>query len=125
MHIKTMTVEQLVKDGQLQCDVLEAVLDMGELKDSQPCIVLVVREDSTQCRMMLDGLGNNSNRCIMPMLGTALSEIASRAMWEDPEALAVMGRFFGLFKERRATKGKLDEMLTALNGKETEDEQQD
>lgn len=125
VHSKTMTVERLVKDGQLQCDALGAVLDDDGLTASKPCIVLVVDEEQCQCRLLLDALAGrvDYNSHLMPLLGVALSEFAARVMKEEPEALAMMGRFYGLSHERRGAKKGLAALLEVLGGKETGDEQ--
>lgn len=126
VHIKTMTVEQLVKDGQLQCDALGAVLDDDGLTASKPCIVLVVDEEYCQCRLLLGALAGreDSNSHLMPLLGIALSEFAARVMREEPEALAMMGRFYGLRHERRGAEKGLEALLAALEGKEAENDEQ-
>ena len=127
MRSKTMTVEQeLVKDGQLQCDALGAVLGDDGLTASKPCIVLVVDEDTTMARLFLHGFVNEAtsiNRCLMPLLGAALAELARQAMCNDPEALAVVGKFFGRERAKNWARNSLGGLLADLEGKETGDEQ--
>ena len=120
-----MTVEQLVKDGQLQVESLKAVLGRDELRASKPCIVLVVDEDVTMTRLFMDGFEGerNTNRCIMPLLGGALAEFAKRAMQEDAAGLEAMGKFFALGRKGRALNGGIGALLAALDGKEANDEQ--
>lgn len=117
-----MTVEQqqLVVDGQLQVESLKAALENEIQAASQPCIVLVVDEGVTLARLFLQGIEGkrNTNRCIMPMLGGALAELAKRAMDEEPDALAVMGKYFGLGREKKQQKAVLAALMPALGIKE-------
>lgn len=127
MRSKTMTVEQeLVKDGQLQVESLKTVLGNDELTTASPCIVLVVDEDVTMGRLFLHGFKDEQrsvNRCLMPLLGAALAELARQAMCNDPEALAVVGKFFGRERAKNRARNSLGGLLDSLVGKETGDEQ--
>ena len=115
-----MTEGNIVTDGQLQVENLKAVLDSDELGASMPCIVMVVDEDATLSRLMVEGIEGERNihRCIMPMLGCALGELAKRAMCSEPEALSVVGRFFGLSREKNVTVATLEALKNALSGGE-------
>ncbi len=117
-----MTVEtELVKDGQLQVESLKTVLDNDALTTAAPCIVLVVDEDATTARLFLDGFADEArsvNRCLMPLLGAALSELARQAMCNDPEALAVVGKFFGRERAKNRVKHGLAGLLAELTEKE-------
>lgn len=127
MQSKTMTVEhELVKDGQLQVENLKTVLGNDELTTASPCIVVVVDEDATMARLFLHGFVNEAasvNRCLMPLLGGALAELARLAMCNDPEALAVVGKFFGRERAKNRFRNSLGGLLDSLVGKETGDEQ--
>lgn len=127
MQSKTMTVEQeLVKDGQFQVGNLKTVLHNDALTTASPCIVLVVDEDATMARLFLHGFVNEAtsiNRCLMPLLGAALAELARQAMCNDPEALAVVGKFFGRERAKNRARNSLGGLLASLVGKETGDEQ--
>lgn len=117
----TMTDTELVKDGQLQVESLKTVLDNDALTTAAPCIVLVVDEDSTMGRLFMHGFEDEArsvNRCLMPLLGAALSELARQAMSNDPEALAVVGKFFG----RERAKIRARRSLTGLLAELTEEE---
>ena len=121
-----MTVEQLVKDGQLQVESLKAVLGNDKLTTASPCIVLVVDEDATMARLFMHGFVDEAislNRCLMPLLGAALAELARLAMCKDPEALAVVGKFLGRERAKNRTRNSLGGLLAALGGKEVSDEQ--
>ena len=127
MQSKTMTVEhELVKDGQLQVENLKTVLGNDELTTASPCIVVVVDEAATMARLFLHGFVNEAgsvNRCLMPLLGGALAELARLAMCNDPEALAVVGKFFGRERAKNRARNSLGGLLAALEGKETGNEQ--
>lgn len=100
-----MTTNNIITDdGQLQVESLKAALENEIQAASQPCIVLVVDEGVTFARLFLQGIEGerNTNRCIMPLLGAALAELAKRVMNEEPEALAVMGKYFGLSRMKGA-----------------------
>jgi len=124
---KTMTVEQeLVKNGQLQVESLKTVLDNDALTTASPCIVLVVDEDATMARLFLHGFKDEQrsvNRCLMPLLGAALAELARQAMCNDPEALAVVGKFFGRERAKNRARNSLGGLLASLVGKEMGNEQ--
>ncbi len=128
MRSKTMTVEQeLVKDGQFQVENLKTVLDNDELTTASPCIVLVVDEDATMARLFLHGFKDEQrsvNRCLMPLLGGALAELARQAMCNDPEALAVVGKFFGRDRAKDRALNSLGGLLAALEGKEVVSDEQ-
>ena len=121
-----MTVEQqqLVVDGQLQVESLKAALENEIQAASQPCIVLVVDEGVTLTRLFMKGITGekNTNRCIMPLLAGALAELSKRVMCEEPEALAVMGKYFGLGREKKAS---LSELLAAFAEVENKEGEQD
>ena len=127
MRSKTMTVEQeLVKNGQLQVESLKTVLDNDALTTASPCIVLVVDEDATMARLFLHGFKDEQrsvNRCLMPLLGAALAELARQAMCNDPEALAVVGKFFGRERAKNRARNSLGGLLASLVGKEMGNEQ--
>lgn len=127
MRSKTMTVEhELVKDGQLQVESLKTVLDNDKLTTASPCIVLVVDEDATMARIFLHGFKDEQrsvNRCLMPLLGGALAELARQAMCNDPEALAVVGKFFGRERAKDRARNSLGGLLASLVGKEMGNEQ--
>ena len=113
-----MTTNNIISDdGQLQVESLKAALENEIQAASQPCIVLVVDEDVTFARLFLQGLEGvrNTNRCIMPLLGAALAELAKRAMSEEPEALADMGKYFGL--SRMKSSSMLDFFADLVKGK--------
>ncbi|MBE6434865.1 MAG: hypothetical protein E7030_01505 [Akkermansiaceae bacterium] len=122
-----MTVEQeLVKNGQLQVESLKTVLDNDALTTASPCIVLVVDEDATMARLFLHGFKDEQrsvNRCLMPLLGAALAELARQAMCNDPEALAVVGKFFGRERAKNRARNSLGGLLASLVGKEMGNEQ--
>lgn len=122
-----MTVEtKLVKDGQFQVESLKTVLGNDELTTTAPAIVLVVEEATTMTRLFLHGFENEAssvNRCLMPLLGAALCELAKQAMCRTPEALAVVGKFFGLGHAKNRARNSLGGLLDSLVGKETGDEQ--
>ena len=122
---KTMTTNNIISDdGQLQVESLKAALENEIQAASQPCIVLVVDENVTFARLFLQGIKGerNTNRCIMPLLGAALAELAKHAMDEEPETLAVMGKYFGLGREKKAS---LSELLAAFAEVENKEGEQD
>lgn len=120
MHIKTMTVEQLVKDGQLQLDTLVAALEDAALDKAG--VVLVADSEHTVARSCVEGCTLNTwGSVLWPMVGCALAELVKRAKDRDAEAWAVVARYFVLSGQPdvKAVKlGSLDELMEALGGKE-------
>lgn len=133
MQSKTMTVEQLVKDGQLQVESLMAVLDKDGMRLDSPGVVLVADRTHTMALHSVEGceLGTWGS-VLWPMVGGALAELLRRAKDHDAEAWAVVARYFVLSAQDEGVKAvrvKAEDfgaLLAALGGKEAEsDERQD
>ena len=125
---KTMTVEELVnKDGQLQPDVLAAVVDDCVLATAG--VVLVADGGRTCVRHSVEGCELNTQGSVLwPMLSGALGTLVCRAKRNDAEAWAVVARWFALGQEEQQVEEKLNGvrkvLMEALGGKEAENDEQ-
>ena len=132
MHIKTMTVKQLVNnDGQLQVESLLAVLDRDGLRLDRPGVVLAADGEKTLALHCVAGCEPGTwGSVLWPMFGGALAELLQRAKTHDAEAWAVIARYFVLSQQEEVVKAvrvKAEDfgaLLAALNGKEAENDEQ-
>lgn len=131
MHIKTMTVEELVKDGQLQVESLMAVLEKDGMRLDSPGVVLAADREHTMALHSVAGYETGTwGSVLWPMVGGALAELLKRAKDHDAEAWAVVARYFVLSHQEervKAVRVKTEDfgaLLAALNGKEAENDEQ-
>lgn len=132
---KTMTVEQLVKDGQLQVESLKAVVSKDGMRLNRPGIVLVADGDSTMALHCIAGCEPGTwGSVLWPMVGCALAELLKRAKEHDAEAWAVVARYFVLSQDEeeahvktvrvQASAKEFEALLAALEGKEVVSDEQ-
>lgn len=95
-----MTVEQLVKDGQLQVESLKAVLSKDGMQLDRAGVVLVA---DVGANMALHGTVGCEvgtwGSVLWPMVGGALGELLRRAKAHDADAWAVIAQYFVLSHE--------------------------
>lgn len=96
-----MTENTILKDGKLQLATLAEVIRDKRVELSEQGLVLVATMSASGCAFDADELHPNDEQGIaIRMMGAGLIQLVADAMTQEPEALAVVAKYYGMSQRR-------------------------